>query len=470
MIRKWMLTLLALMLTFVLPFHALAAKQHTVSINPGSLLTVEEGIGDLLEVVDLQFALSGQSGIVSLLMEEQEIISLGMAADVTGFYAASDLLGEDVLYITWDDAFALLGNWLNASMAEAGVDEAMLQSLHSGLAEAKNSLEIVAGTGNVVDVQANMPLSIEESIATLDEMFPDDPQMVAYLEQLYGKMTVEEGSFAAETRDTADCKYSLRMDEKDLIAVCDTQYVRSMLSESIAAEAPEASETEIEKAVDEIITQIKSMYAESGFEMLAEIYTAAEQLLVGMEMTMQMHIAEGDQMYDVSMDAAYDRLSEIDGISHKAHASLMENGEKIALMFDLYRANTGATTGMLGTLAGGEEIVVLYDAKNISDNTRARKAEVYLRSGASAILEPAPSDRPLIGVEILTEPAKPEKFAALENANPDNSKNVMKLSSAQMQELKNEITLNATQMLYNALSHMPTSTIQLIMKIGLMGE
>ncbi len=472
MIRKWMTLLLSLLLAVAVPLSVLADTQHTFTIVPGELLATEEAIADLLKVVDLRLTEGERSGALTVLLNEQPLVTLGLTADTTGLYAASDVLGADVLYVTWDDAFAMLTDLMKANLAEAGMDLAAVQALESNMAEAKNSIVTAIGSGAAVSPQVSAPATMEESMEMVKQMFPDDPEMVKYIEGLYADMTIEDGTFAAENRDTADQKWRMTMDAADLVAICDTAYMRTMMLETLAMENADATEAELAKAADELIAEVKKLYEESGFEMIMEMYTLdAGQTLVGVDMDMSMSMAgeaEGEALQTAMlMNADYNRLSDMEGTAYQAEVKMSADGEDVLVDFDLYRANSGKSKGMLGMLADGEEIIFTYEAENVAADTRVRGIALYMRSGATAILEPAAADRPVISFVIKTEPAPEDTLAALENANADNSVNVLKLSDAEMQALGTTIMTNGMQVLYTALGQLPTSTLNLLMSSGM---
>lgn len=469
MIRKWMSVMLSVLLAFALPVCALADTQHTLSVVPGDLLASEEAIADLLDALGLRVIEGEKSGALSILLNDESLVTLGLTADTTGLYASSQVLGENVLYVTWDDAFAVIGDLVQSTLQESGADEASLQAIEDSLNEAKNSIVSSIAAGAAVSPQTLTSANMEQSVQMMAEMFPNDPEMVKYIKGLYEGMTIENGSFAAENRDTADQKYRMTMDEVDLAAICDTAYMKNTLIESLALENPDASADELNKAADELMQEIRQLYEESGFEMIMDVYTLdAGQTLVGVDMIMNMSLdateTEGEKLKtSMQMAATYDRLTDAEGVSHKADAAMAVDSSVVEVSFDLYRANNGESNGMAGLLAEGEELVVLYDAENIAADTRVRKVDLYMRSGASTILEPAASDRPVFGLVITTEPAPEDVLAALENATVHNSVNVLKLSDAEMQTLVNQISNNAMQVFYTALGQLPTSTLTLLM-------
>lgn len=460
MIRKWMSILVSLLLAIALPMSALADTQHTLSIVPGEMLASEEGIADLLNVLALRFTQGNKSGALTVLLNDQPMVTVGLSADTTGLYASSEMLGADVLYVTWDDAFALMSDLMQASMAEAGADKEAVEAMQTSLAQAKNSIINTIEAGVATAPKASMPASMEESLKTIEKMFPDDPEMVKYIQGLYEDITVEDGSFASEKRDTADQKYVMTMDEKDLLAICETNYMKTVMTQALAAENTEVTEEDLASLMDEV----KKLYEESGFKMVMEMYTKdAGQTLVGMDMNTGMSIKEDDVSTDVTMTAVYDRLTGESGVSHKASAQMKVDDEAAKFEFTLDAAHNGESTGLFGMLVDEQEIVILYNAKNTAENVRERKADLYVRSDATAILQPSASDRPVIGVVVTTEPASADTLAALEKATADNSVNVLKLSDEEMQTLANQISTNAMQVFYSALSQLPTTTLNLLM-------
>ena len=143
------------------------------------------------------------------------------------------------------------------------------------------------------------------------------------------------------------------------------------------------------------------------------------------------------------------------------------DGEKLETEFDLFKASNGVSDGMLGMLADGEEVVITYHGEPASGKKRIRQADLYVRSGATAILEPAASARPVIGFQVISEPASKDVLNALENATEQNSVNVFKLSETEMQNMLMEILNKGAQIYYNILGQLPTSVLNLMSESGM---
>lgn len=197
MIRKWLTTLMALLLAVMLPVCALADTQHTFSVIPGDAMPMDQAIVDLLDCLSLTFVQGKESGALTVNVADEPILMIGATADVTGLYVQSNILSDDVLYVTWDDAFAVIGQVI-AVQVEPSEAELMQQMMD----QYKQMIVMALQTG----VQPAQTATMEEGIAAVKEMFKDDPGMAEYVENIYSDLTNEAGVFTAEGRDAATGK------------------------------------------------------------------------------------------------------------------------------------------------------------------------------------------------------------------------------------------------------------------------
>lgn len=463
MIRKWLTVLLSLLLALALPLAALADTQHTLTITPGDMLASEPAIADLFDAISFTVTPGEKSGAMTLTVGEADIATIALSADTTGLYVQSNLLSDDVLYVTWDDAFAFLTQAMIAGMEAEGeeVDAATREALETAMQQYKTAvLASLSGANNTAFTSNTR----EEAMEMLSEMFGDDPKMVDYVNGIYDKMIVEDGEFQDDERDTADQKYSLTMGKEDLLKVCESNYVRDTLTSTLSSSDPSLSEAEVSKEVDEAIEEIRKMYSEGEFQMDMAVYTAdAGETLLGMEMGMNMKMTSGDESVIMAMNINYDRLTSDTGISHKGDMSIVvDEDDSVQLLLDLNKGNDGITTGLAGMMVDGAAITVTLDAKPVGTDARERVAAIYMRDNASAIIAPAASERPLISFKLVSGPAAGDKLAVIEKATPDNSMNVMKLSDEEMEALITEIGGRSMQALYTALGALPASVLNLL--------
>ena len=463
MVCRYLKMLLCLLLAVMLPVCALADVQHTLKILPGAELGADSAVADLLNVLSLRLTKGSRSGALTIALEDEAIATAALTADATGLYVHSNLLSDDVLYVTWDDGFAYLSEMLKAYLRANGMPESELASLDGALTEVKHSIVAAIGSG-MVSVPTSVP---QVDAAVIEQVIQNDPDMQAYVDAMHEKFTVENGSFTAEGRDAADAKYTLTMDEEDLLKLCDTEYMRSLMREFAAVSDAQLQGDALEKAADELLEQVRELYRGSGYKMALELYTLSEGAeLVGAELTMSMKLTVEDESHDLAMEAAYGRFTDESGVAYKADMDMQMNGSSaMQTAFELHRGVDEVSVGSFAVLAEGEEVTVQYRAENTKPDVRRRSIALYLRSGATAIIPPAFSDRPLLTFEVTTSPADPSVLAAVEKADAHNSVNVMKLSDEEMQALGTGITTRAMQALYSALAKLPTSSLKLAMQL-----
>ncbi len=453
MFRKWMAMMVAMLMLVMVPFGAMAATQHTVKVIPGDSLGAPQAVNDLLNTVALRFISGEESGAMTVLLNEKELVTLGLKADAEYLYGQTDLLGDDVYCITWEELIELYVQVMEVSLAEAGVtDEALLQELHATADEMKAALEAVVTS----DAEAAAELIAAQNV------FPVDEEMNAYIEGLVAEMTVEEGAYTNADRDDANRKYRMTMDEEDLKPLMDSNYMRTLLKETLAAQMPEATDAEMEATLDEMIVEVKALFEEVDYEVIMEAYTQGDdETLVGIDFIMNMSFEGEDNA--MQMAGVYNRLTDDDSVFHEVDFAIAVEGESVKFAFELDAANDGSFEGLLGALVAGEEYVITYEGEE-SGEKNTLSFELYLRSGATAILSPAASARPLISLVIVSEPAADEVLATLENVTPADAINVMNMTEAQTNALNSNLSSNGMQLYITLLTEMPDSVMQLLME------
>lgn len=468
MIRKWLTFLLSLLLAMALPLAALADTQHTLTIIPGDDMAAIPAVADLFDVLSLTVTPGEKAGALTLTVDDTDIATLAMSADTTGLYVQSALLSDDVLYVTWDDAFAFLTQVMIAGMEAEGakVDAATREALETGMEQYKTA--ILSSLGSADAAASFSPATREKEMEMLSKMFGGDPKMMEYIEGIYDKMVVEDGSFTDDERDPADQKYSVTLDKEDLLKVCDSNYMRDMMTSAISSTESSLSEAEVAKKVDEALAEVRKMYSEGDFQMDMTVYTAdAGETLTGMEMGMNMKLSSGDDAVAMTMNLNYDRLTSEAGVSHKGDMSMVVNDDDaVQLLLDLNKGVDGNTTGLAGMMVDDEALTVTLNAKPIGNDGRERTAALYLREDATAIIAPAASERPLITFKVTSGPAAGDKLSAIEKATAENSVNVMKLSAEEMQTLVADISGRCMQALYTAMGKLPASVLNTLFSTG----
>lgn len=460
MLRNCLKTLLCVLLVLMLPLCALADVQHSLKVIPGSGMGPDQAVADLMDAISLKLTQGAKSGALTIALEDADIATAAVTADATGVYVHSNLLSDDVLYVTWDDGFAYLTEVLKAAMQAEGMPESELAALEQGMAEIKNVIVKAEGSGMAGGLE-----TLQSNAAAL--VLPDNSDWQTFASVIGEKMVVENGSFADAQRDTADQKYMLTLTSEDMLKLCDTEYMRTLMREVAAVANSGAEAEELEKAADELLEQAREAYRTSDYEMVMTMYTQnGGSAVAGIEMGMSMAVKKENNTSHIAMNLNYDRLTDENGVAYMADMAVALDGESaVQMAFELHRGLDEVSKGSLALLAEGEEITFLYRAENTQPDVRERRVDLYLRSGATAIIAPAFSDRPVIGFEVVTSPADPAVLAKVEQADPHNSVNVMKLSDEEMQALGSGISARCMQAVYSALAKLPTSALQLAMQL-----
>ena len=462
MIRKWTMTLLSLLLALMLPFAAFAQTQHALTVELGDMLATEPVVNDLLDVLTIKVTPGEKSGALTLTLDDTDIVTLGAGLDVSGLYVYSgEVLGEDVLCVNWDDAFTFLKGMIAAEMAAeetAGLGE-MLEMLDQFKAQFLLALE------NGVQVNTNVTMSKEEAMAQVSAMLGDDyPEMMAWIGSVYEKLTVQDGQFTAENRDAADQKYTLSLTNDDFLALMQTDYSRATLEKQILAQDATLEGDALKQMTEEQLKEVCAAFEVMDIVVVNDVYTLDEgKTVVGMALNMDM-VSKEEAADAVKMTVDYNRCTTEAGISYKANMLMDAAGEKMAEMkLDSLCGADGTCKGIAGMLVDGEEIVLQFGSEKQADHTAERFASLYLRSDATAILEPGAADRPIITFHVNSSDVDCAAVTKLDAASLENSVDVMKMTSEEMEALVTDVSSRGMQVMFTAMSKLPTSVLNLIM-------
>lgn len=454
MIRKWMTTLLCLMLALALPLCAMADTQTTMQITLGDELVPQQAIKDLFDT--LSFTLTGgdKAGALTVNVANTGVVSIAGSVDENGLYLGSELLGETVYYIGWDDLFTLMDAMV-ASSAEGDDLAAAQQSM-----EQLKTTVMALVSGEALPAQST---DMEANKAAVLAQFEGDPAMQAWLQTIMDKVVVENGQFTAEGRDVAAVKSSITMTAEDLLPLFDTDYMRNSVKSALQNSEEETGE-DLEKATDEALAQSRQVIADSGCLMTMEAYSdETNENLIGMDMKMDMTVKEdGEVEGTLAMLLDYDRLTTDAGVSHKGNLSMTvsDDDETMTMQgqMDLLSGDD-LLEGNVALLVEGTEIT-LHLATD--EATGAVSVALYQRNNATSIIEPAASARPLITFTFTTGESDGAVLSKVKAANAQNAVNILTLSGDDMQTLSETVQSNAMSVLFQALSLMPSSVMQLL--------
>lgn len=468
MIRKLITTLLCLLLTAALPLAALADTQHELEIIPGDAIAALPPAGDFCEALGLTFTRGEKSAALTLSISDTQIATVALGADMDGLYVQSSLLGDDVFYVEWDEGFDFIEDLYKATLegqaAAQGteVDEAAIEAVEQMLEAYKQQimLAVAAGAENLTSSTIAIE-STEEMMEKIGKIFDDDDGMLDFYAGLLEKITFEEGEFKDDERDTATIHMSMTLTGEDMAGVCDTQYMRNAMEMALKAENPTLEGEALDAMVEEALEEARKVYEHGNISIVLNVYAAdGGETIVGMDMGMAMSVA-GEKPAQAGFNMNYDRLTGEDGVNHRADVSITADGEELGqIAFRLDRGTDGVSEGFLAMLVQSQQITFVYHGHNEEDQ-RLRTLDIYARDNATAIIEPAASDRPVIGFSLTSGQVESSVLDQIDDATPDTAINALNLSAKDLEALVTEIQARVTQAVFSAIANLPESVSQL---------
>ena len=468
MIRKLITTLLCLLLTAALPLAALADTQHELEIIPGDAIAALPPAGDFCEALGLTFTRGEKSAALTLSISDTPIATVALGADMDALYVQSSLLGDDVFYVGWEDGFDFLENLFKAALegqAAAGgteVDEAAIEAVEQMLEAYKQQIMLAVAAG--ADGMTRGMISVdtpEEMMEKIGKIFDDDDGMLDFYAGLLEKITFEEGEFKDDERDTATIHMSMTLTGEDMAGVCDTQYMRNAMEMALKAENPTLEGEALDAMVEEALEEARKVYEDGDISIVLNVYAAdGGETIVGMDMGMEMSIT-GEEPEQVGFNMNYDRLTGENGENHRADLSITADGEELGqIAFQLDRGTDGVSEGFLAMLVQSQQITFVYHGHNEEDQ-RLHTLDIYARDKATAIIEPAASDRPVIGFSLTSGQVENSVLDQIDDATPDTAVDILKLSAQERKTLAADIQTRVIQAVFTAVANLPESVSQL---------
>ena len=488
MIRKALTALLCLLLVLALPFASLAATEYTISAVPGDDLASVEAVKDLLDVLSLRFLCGEQSGMLTIALSDTDALNLALRADAEGIYAQCAALNDKALFFDKDDLVTLLSTTLKQSGAEGEMASAMVQSIEQVFTQIGMEQGTVE-TGEVYDV--------EKQLAQVEEMFAKDPAMADFCNGILGKIKITDGEYADPAHDTATQLFETSITNEDLIKLADSTTVQKVMTadKAMTAEEAKAQFTKMLEGVEYNVPVAVYTSETSGAIVAFRIPMTAKGSLE-VTTTEDGKTTTETKEVNIEADMKYDRLTGSPAVDHHLVVSIKSKDEAKALAETTLTADeaagqyelTGALSvaddgamkeamsmkgaltksaekdvGWLGFLSGGTQMTIGYSCVNTGEDSD-KSLDIYTRSNAVSILEPSPSDRPLITLKVtVARDASEDALTAVNAATPENSDQLLQMTSAEQEAFFTELQTKGMQVLMSVLSLLPASVMSVFM-------
>ncbi len=504
--------LLCLAIALLLPLSALATAEPsllekaltdgkqvvtTISVTPGEDLSQDPILADLCKVLALRFTAQGDVGAFSLLLSQEEALTLNGRMDETGLFLDSPMLYDGVLYF----AMADLQKVLETSMQSSGAGNEMFAQFQHGF----NSGAMMGSTAAFgKDVTSMTEAEMREFFVKLtgDEDYAD------WVLALQKKAVITQGDFTADTHDPATTKVELTLTRDDLLPIFDMEIVKKNIRQQLAAIPENSSLTpeELETKVDEAVAEAKAELQKMEIQMdLTALQTDTDLISMTMPVTVKGKTtatdAEGtetEQDFTAYMNLDYNRLTTADKANHALNLTTGENDKPMLAIngfvnenkdggFDMDFAVTGAEDSMNGALKGvytpvenggngllslssqGSEALVRF-AQQTSEAAVDTKVDLFLKEGDAALMTLADTDKPTITLDINAALRDDDgSFQALLSATPETAAQPLQMSEQDMGIFMQTLAMNAQKLLMNILPKLPESLLRVVTSLLMNG-
>lgn len=503
MFRKILATVLCALLLLAMPLSSLAATDVTVRIVPGAdLAALHEMVPLVLDNLFLRIVAEDESAQLSLESQKGEILSAAIRADENGFYAASPLLGNRVMYFSAED----LSAYAVQLMKQSGADEATIaqfeQMLGTAVAPAATAAPASGSfMSSVISANAGIAATTTTAVQPTTQedyqaMLNDDPALQQFTKRMEEKMVVTEGTFEDPAFDTATTMTQVTMTGDDVLILLDSQVIQQFYA-SLAQSAG--------MTVEELTAQVKDAFSQLDLKYDVLMYTNGDelcsmQMVITMKGDVVMEVATDagkttteTTTVDMEMDMTVNAKTEGDVENLDVVVAMADNTQNNSIGFDMTIAEDDendtldfqgrltegmdelmlfqgsftegeddAIRGWFGLLADGGQMSLTLDGKETNDVYDAALS-LYFRDDATAMVEPTWSDKPLVSLALQVKDVEtPALMNTLNAATPTSSVQLLKMDAKQMQTELSAIAGDALSAFLTGMGNLPSELLSLV--------
>lgn len=522
--RKGLVRLLSIVAALMLPLSAMAqgaamdlltqAKADgkeivaTLTFEPGATLAADQVVADLSAATAIRInKLAGGFGAFTLVLSGVDTVAAQLSVQADGLYVQSETLGDKPLFFSWED----LQKYMDEAMKSSGAGTGMAgfqQMMGAGLLKADETQPVEALTEDQIKQKITQAMGGDDSF-------------VKWFEAIEAKKVVTKGEYTLDGSDVADTKTELTVTNADMVGLYDIAYIQKQMTAQIKAQDATLTDEQAEAKTKETVDQIKASIVKSEAVMPLVIYTSGEDNLVAVDLQMSatMQKSDGDIAYGADLiveptaTAAEATPTPAAEVYAKYDVSLLltkktadagkiysmkvvanEDSQKVFGLTGALAFNDKVATGTLTAVNGKDEpklvvdmncdytdakhmtgdlAVTAYDAAGnnavlLSADQTVGDASVdtalSVSYGESVEAIKADAAKSLLGTVKVNIQVKDDSgyFAALKEATPATSLEVMKLSADELQTYLGTLQGNAFQLLYKVMGNLPQSVSKLL--------
>ncbi|MBR2925860.1 MAG: hypothetical protein IKC28_12655 [Clostridia bacterium] len=494
MFRKILASVLCLMLALAMPLTSLAATDIALKIVPGAeLAATDESIKTIFDNLFLRLIVEDESGLLAIESDKGEILSAGIRADEQGFYVASALLGDRVLYFSAEEVSA----FMIEMMRQSGADEATIAQMEQSLAQLSGQPAINAAAGSPINGMMFDDDALENM--TAEELYANDPAMLQFVKNMEEKMVVTEGEFTDAAYNTATTKTELVMTSEDMMLIFDSEMVKEMYGSM--AQSTGMTAEELLATVKDVFSQLDMTYNIVAYTNGDDLCAMQLDMVMKGDVTMEVTDTTGKTStdtatFDMTMDLDMNVLTTGDVENMNIVTTMVDNtqSQTVGFVANIAENDAADTVAFDGNLTEGEQTVMLFqgafaegedDAINgwigiLADNQQVTftltgketndvydaLVSIYTRGDSTAIVEPTWSDSAIISFAVrVQETQTPALLNALNNATPETSVQLLQMDQDALNNEINAISGDAMGALFTGLGNLPSDLFSMVMNL-----
>jgi hypothetical protein len=416
----------------------------TITMKSGPMMAELADVAQILDIAAIRIhSMPEGYGAFVLSLNDQDALQCLFKVQPEGVFVQSGVFGAQPLYFAWEDLKNFLMKQLeaNADMQAAGMPVNM--DILQGLMD-----------GTVTEDQILQMMGVDEELMTL-------------MSDIESRKVTESGSFAVQGSDEATLKTQVVLTGDDVVRVIDLPVVRQQIGSQLMTSNPDATQEDIDRMVEEQLTQIKQSVKDANIAATITAYTKEDALIAfTFDMTAQISDYSGG-FIPIGVNATLTRTTIDTAKFYQLAVTLSQADQQFNILSGSLFIDAVFTSGQLTFYAApgeplfeaafncdksqadntsGELSLTLYDSYSgeaqsvylTFDQTRAENVadttiDVYL-GGAVDAIKSALADTNLISIKINTV-TQPDSgfFAALQNATPEASVQLLQMTDAELQ-------------------------------------
>ena len=254
--KKRLLALLMTILMLLSASCAALADDDMLAIDltflPGEKLAELPLVSELSATTALRSVFASDAFGLSLLLNNKDMLALNLGCKDGTLYLQSDAVADEALYATPEDIVELTTTLLK----QMGADDASIEKIKATLPQ-----QLGLSDEGGIDLEA-----LEKRCTALFDVIGNDKALMALVSELSAKIVTTEGDFPSEDHDLGKTKIEASFTQEDVDKLLATDTVKEVLKLALSAQNQAATEEELGKSADELLSKLHEKLAGTTFK------------------------------------------------------------------------------------------------------------------------------------------------------------------------------------------------------------